>query len=120
MAGENGILSSIEARLTAGLFWFTRWVYAISAMLGLAAAAVAIGAVLVFIVVGLWDLLVWLVNADWKTTSFVVPIWAGIIAAATSVSAWVLMGAGDWFDKISEQFRPPEKQTLDGSGESEG
>ena len=120
MTGENGIFSSIGMGVTAVLFWFNRLAYAILGMLGILAAVVAVVSVWVFIIAGLWDLLVWLTNADWKTTNFSAPIWAGIIAAATGVSAWVLVGAGDWFDEISDQFRPPEKQTLDGSGESEG
>ena len=52
------------------------------------------------ILVGPWDLLVWLTNADWKTSNFNIPILgASLIAGAISLNKIVLSPILDWAEK---------------------
>lgn len=59
------------------------------------------------VVVGIWDSVVWLVNADWRTTEFKV-ILPGVGLAALSgalgrVSIWIGYRINDWIDSFVEE-----------------
>ena len=46
------------------------------------------------VVVGGWDMLVWLTGADWRTTNFSVPIIAIVTAVVCAVAATALLFVG--------------------------
>jgi hypothetical protein len=50
---------------------------------------------LVFVVVGSWDLIVWLTNANWKTTHFTISMYAIAIGALCYVASDGLIKLGE-------------------------
>ena len=48
--------------------------------------------------VGLWDLLIWLLKADWRTTDFVVPKWAAIIFIVSYLINQIMGKLWDYLD----------------------
>lgn len=69
----------------------------IRAAIGLCASAMGIVFYAIFLVsllvgalVGAWDLLVWLINADWKNTHFAIPSYAFLIGAPSLLFWYVL------------------------------
>lgn len=77
-------------------------------LLAFGAYIVGIAAALTFFFVGFWDLLVWLTNADWKTTNFLVPKWAFIISLASFFLAYLMSEISPFFDDLRTKLMPPE------------
>ncbi len=67
--------------------------------LSLAMIFIALGSFAIFVIVGAWDLLAWLTNAQWKTTHFVVPYFAISAFALACIISRLLGSILDWAER---------------------
>ena len=91
-------LKPLEPRAATIMEWVWRTAIAITAavqavgmLLLIEIDFVQVGSLLVFLVVGPWDLLVWLTKSDWRTTHFVWPVRAAVICAVLAIVSWGLV-----------------------------
>jgi hypothetical protein len=61
-------------------------------------AVIGFGGLLITVTVGSWDLLVWLLKADWRTTNFAIPKWSGIAAVVAFFAGHALSSFGDFWE----------------------
>ena len=62
--------------------------------------------VALLILVGPWDLLVWLTNSDWKTTNFAIPLLGLVLIIAVAIIGHGVLGPIlDWAEGIEEHQR---------------
>lgn len=48
-------------------------------------------AIAVTVIVGAWDLLIWLTRSDWRSTEFIVPLYALAVTVALSILFHILV-----------------------------
>jgi hypothetical protein len=71
----------------------------------IAVAVIGFGAILITVTVGSWDLLVWLLKEDWRTTSFAIPKWSSIAAVVAFFAGHALSSFGDFWEEIGKRHR---------------
>lgn len=54
---------------------------------------------------GVWDSLVWLFNADWRTSHFQIPLYALMVFVPSLVISWLMERVAEWCMDIAKEMR---------------
>jgi hypothetical protein len=92
--------------------WYSQLMFGLGALTGMTAmglTAVLAVAMLAGVMVGAWDLLVWLTKSNWRTTNFEIPAYSLAVAGIAFVCAKMFANISLWFSRMHE--RAEEKRT---------
>lgn len=86
---------------------------AVLTVLGVGCGIVAFFAIVVILVVGTWDGLVWLFKADWRTTNFGIPVLAFFVAVGFGIVTWGLYHISEALTSIGDRLLKPPRTIAD-------
>lgn len=78
---------------------------AVAAVVGAVFGIMQLISGVVLVVFGVWDSLVWLFNADWRTSHFQVPLYALIVFVPSSIIGLLLFQIVDWGERAAKEAR---------------